>query len=110
MNIERRQHQRKLQQERVVVNAVTADKQHQAFEYECSSRDLSAKGIRLHGNHPLELNCELDLQVHLQNAHMDYSLTGVVKWVTETTEHEHLAGVELDSARAGELSRWQSLF
>ena len=110
MNIERRRHQRKLQQERVIVNVETADEQHQTFEYECNSRDLSPTGVRLHGDHALKLNSTLDLQVHLQNAHMDYSLTGVVKWVTETTEHEHLAGVELDSTRAGELSRWQSLF
>lgn len=110
MNEERRQHTRLPRQEHVKVDVVTEGVPTSAEVFDCSSRDFSLRGVRLHGDHPIDLGSQVDMIVHMKSEKTDYRLTGKVKWVTVTTENEHLAGVELSIDTSKDIQQWQSLF
>ena len=110
MTSERRQHTRLPRQEHVKVDVVTDGVPTSAEVFDCSSRDFSLRGIRLHGDHPIDLGSHVDMTVHMKATKTDYHLTGKVKWVTVTTENEHLAGVELVDTSSEDMTKWQSLF
>ena len=107
---ERRKHIRESRQEKVIVNVITCEKESKEISFECLSKDFSAKGVRLHGHQGLDLNTKVNMIVHLLSHKRDYSLAGQVKWVTETTENEQLAGVELLDMEGFDLAHWQELF
>jgi|GEM_PF-2584779 len=107
---ERRMHVRTAQEELVKVDVVSDDHPGETMVFECNSRDFSQKGIRLHGHTLFDLNSHVNLVVHMSAEKQDYNLEGTIKWVTETTEHEVLAGIELQGDSSTDLSRWQSLF
>ena len=107
---ERRKHNRTPQEELVKVDVVSDEKPSESMVFECNSRDFSEKGIRLHGHQKLDLHSHVNLVVHMSEHKQDYSLAGTIKWVTETTEHEILAGIELSDGQTTDLAKWQSLF
>lgn len=110
MTEERRQHTRLPRQEHVKVDVITDGVPTSAEVFDCSSRDFSLRGVRLHGDHPIDLGSHVDMTVHMKATETDYRLTGKVKWVTVTTENEHLAGVELSEESSKDIADWQGLF
>lgn len=110
MTEERRLYARVAGEELVKVDVVSDDNPAQLMIFECNSKDFSSKGIRLHGHQSLELNAQVNLVVHMSEHKQDYNLAGTIKWVTETTEHEVLAGIELSGDDATDLEKWQVLF
>ena len=77
--------------------------------YEGSTKDISQQGIRLHGKHPIEKGQLVELMVELEADHSQFRLKGDVKWVTETTESEYIAGLKLlDSS--SDFAKWQAVF
>lgn len=110
MTAERRRYQRVLGEELVKVDVVSDDNPEQLMIFECNSKDFSSKGIRLHGHQSLALNARVNLVVHMSAHQLDYRLTGLIKWVTETTEHEILAGIELHEENESDIEKWQVLF
>ena len=107
---ERRQHIRYLRQDLIKVDVVLAQKPEESMVFDCYSKDFSRNGIRLHGHKLLELGSQLTLVVHLEHGESMYNLNGVIKWVTETTEHEVVAGIELIDDNTSDIKQWQSLF
>jgi len=83
MGAERRTEARQEQEEHILVNIASIGQE--PMDFECSAKDLSPKGIRLHGETLLKLNSEVDLVIRWGAKQKDYRLTGVVKWITETT-------------------------
>lgn len=81
-----------------------------SIRYEGAMRDISPNGIRLHGKHPLEIGSELELLVELEDNHTQYNVSGRVKWVTETTEHEFVAGIELMQNNSQDFIDWHNSF
>ena len=80
------------------------------IRYEGSMRDISLNGIRLHGKHPIQQNSIIDMRVELELTNSKYSLSGSVKWVTETTENEFVAGLELLEGKNADLAAWKAIF
>lgn len=110
MTAERRQHTRLPKQEHVQVDVTTEGIPTSADVFDCSSRDFSLRGVRLHGDHAIDLGSRVDLTVHMKSDGKDYQLSGKVKWVTVTTENEHLAGVELLENESADMEKWRALF
>jgi len=110
MQQERREHTRELQQEHVKVDVISKESPKQNLRYDCFSRDFSKSGVRVHGNQSFELGTHVQLVIHMSEQKKDYSLQGVVKWFTETTEHEVVAGIEFDNTHSSDLEDWQKLF
>jgi len=107
MNTEKRMSARRMQSGQVHVDVINATEN---TRYEGAMKDVSKNGIRLHGKHPIEKNTMLELLVEFEQDHSQYSLLGNVKWVTETTEHEYIAGLELLESKSKDISQWQENF
>ena len=80
------------------------------IRYEGAMKDISPNGIRLHGKHPLEKDAVLELLVEFEADHAKYSLSGSVIWVTETTENEFVAGLELADGESRDIALWREIF
>ncbi|TQV86855.1 PilZ domain-containing protein [Aliikangiella coralliicola] len=110
MTDERRRAIRISRQETVKVELVIEDSNIPPLVFECNSRDFSRQGIRLHGRQPLEKDIDVNLMVHLQEEQKDLNLVGTIKWVTETTEKEYLAGLQLSESSDTDIGEWHLLF
>lgn len=109
---EKRSHPREVTNEQVHVDIVNASNENidDSIRYEGALRDVSRDGIRLHGKHRLEKSTQLDLLVEFESNHSKYRITANVMWVTETTENEFIAGLELDAEKTTDLQSWQKRF
>ncbi len=109
---EKRSHSRRSQNAQVHVDLVKASNEsiQTAIRFEGSMWDFSSNGIRLHGKHLIIKDANVELLVEFESDHFKYSLMGDVKWVTETTEHEFIAGVELDQSNSPDINKWQEKF
>lgn len=108
MTDERRAEARQVQNEAILVDVSLIGEKPIVFE--CSAKDLSPQGVRLHGEQLLKLNSQVDLLVRMPSKQENYRLTGVVKWITETTEKEHLAGIQLSDNIHTDVNEWKKLF
>ena len=109
---EKRNHPRQAQNEEIHVNILKAsnEKVDSTIRYVGRMKDISHNGIRLHGKHPLEKNAIIELMVEFEADHAKYNLSGCVKWVTETTEHEFVAGLELNDNENTDINKWHQKF
>lgn len=109
---EKRNHPRQNQNEQVHVDILKASNEtiDASIRYEGRMKDISHNGIRLHGKHPLEKNATLELTVEFEADHARYNLSGCVMWVTETTEHEFVAGLELKDKDNTDIKIWHQKF
>ena len=110
MTDERRKSIRISQREIVQVELVIENTNIPPLFFECSSRDFSKQGIRLHGHHPLERDIDVNLMVHMESENRNFNLSGTIKWVTETTEKEYLAGLYLSDSNDTDIDEWHMLF
>ena len=112
MTDEKRVYPRQSQNGQVHVDVIRAEdgENDGAIRYEGAMRDVSQNGIRLHGKHPIEKGANLSLVVEFESNNKHYSLAGSVRWVTETTEHEFIAGLELTDAESKDIESWRNIF
>jgi Tfp pilus assembly protein PilZ len=108
MNTEKRKSNRRSCKGQVHVDATESGKH--SYRYEGAMRDISINGVRLHGKHPIEIGAKLKLLIELEQNNSQYSLSGSVKWVTETTEHEFIAGLELQESNSKDILQWREQF
>jgi Tfp pilus assembly protein PilZ len=96
---EKRGYPRQTQQGPIHVDILEISDQNlkSSVRFEGAMKDISQSGIRLHGKHPISMGAILDLVVEVEASHQKYALKGNVKWVSETTEHEYVAGLEIDT-------------
>ena len=111
MTEEKRSYPRRAQEGPVHVDITQISNQQldELVRFEGAMRDISQSGIRLHGKHPLAQGARLDLLVEIESLKTKYKLHGSVRWVSETTEHEFVAGLEIDSGSV-DFTNWQQCF
>ncbi len=109
---EKRNFPRQLQNEQVHVDILKASNEQidTSIRYEGRMKDISHNGIRLHGKHPLKKDSTLELLVEFEEDHSKYNLSGCVKWVTQTTENEFVAGLELSDTDNTDILKWHQKF
>jgi len=109
---EKRSRSRRSQDAQVHVDLVrgTTETTQTTIRFEGSMWDFSSDGIRLHGKHNLTKGASLELVIEFEADQTKFHLAGNVKWVTETTEHEFIAGVELDQSSSPDITKWQEKF
>lgn len=93
----------------VDVTQISNEELDSLVRFEGVMKDISELGIRLHGKHPLSKGAKLDLRVQIDSNDSKYNLQGAVKWVSETTEHEFVAGLEIDF-NSQDFKAWQKSF
>ncbi|WP_444994830.1 PilZ domain-containing protein [Aliikangiella sp. IMCC44359] len=107
---ERRKYARILREEPIKVDVLCNEHFNSPLVFECSSKDFSAKGVRIHGQHPVPLNQDVEIVVHLGKEDKEFILSGKIMWTTETTENEHVAGIELSDNQETDIDNWRTLF
>lgn len=110
---ERRTAPRLLRDENVVVKilAATARPELVGTEVECSTVDVSATGLRLLLETPVEAGSQLGLEVELTEHSDRYLLSGEVMWSRETEAAGiYLIGVRLLGEDTPPLQQWRCLF
>ena len=106
---ERRAHARQIQEERVQIDVISENDPSEKIIYDCFSRDLSAKGVRIHGSSSFKLGTQVRLVIHMSEHNKELNMEGTIKWITETTEHEVVAGIEFDEKLSSDLAEWRAL-
>ncbi len=112
MQHEKRNHARKNPEASVIFTIDSESESGQASEIrlEGQSKDISATGLRIHGKHRVEIGQQIKLWVEIKQDFHKYHLVAMVKWVTETTEGEFIAGLEIDEEKSEDHLDWLTQF
>ncbi len=111
-NKDRRQHVRRPRDERVVVQiaASTHDTLQPGTVVRCSTKDVSAHGIRIQLDQQLPKGFLLELWIEIANHPSKFFLAGEVKWCQELDAGErYRVGVELSEGETEDFKRWQEV-
>ena len=109
-NQDRRQHSRQPRDERVVVQIVssTRDTLPPGTVVRCSTKDVSANGLRIQLDQPVPEGFLLELWVEVSNHPTKFYLAGEVKWCREVAKGTRsLIGVELKERQTDDFKLWQ---
>jgi len=111
-NQDRRLHSRQARDERVVVQIVssTRDTLPPGTVVRCSTKDVSANGLRIQLDQPVPEGFLLELWVEVSNHPTKFYLAGEVKWCQELDEGKrYLVGVELKETDTEDFKQWQEV-
>ncbi len=111
-NQDRRQHTRQPRDERVVVQIVssTRDTLPPGTVVRCSTKDVSANGIRIQVDRRVPEGFLLELWVEVSNHATKFYLAGEVKWCQELDDAErYLVGIELKDSDTEDFKQWQEV-
>ena len=111
-NQDRRQHSRQPRDERVVVQIVssTRDTLPPGTVVRCSTKDVSANGLRIQLDQSVPEGFLLELWVEVSNHPTKFYLAGEVKWCQELDDGKrYLVGVELKEADTEDFKQWQEV-
>lgn len=111
-NQDRRQHSRQSRDERVVVQIVssTRDTLPPGTVVRCSTKDVSANGLRIQLDQSVPEGFLLELWVEVSNHPTKFYLAGEVKWCQELDDGKrYLVGVELKEADTEDFKQWQEV-
>lgn len=109
---DRRQHPRQPRDERVVVQIVssTRDTLPPGTVVRCSTKDVSAEGLRIQLDQKVPEGFHLELWVEISNHPSKFYLAGEVKWCQEIEEGKrYLVGVSLAEGKTEDLDQWRTL-
>jgi hypothetical protein len=112
MTKDRRQHTRQPRDERVVVQIVssTRDTLPPGTVVRCSTKDVSAQGLRIQLDQQLPEGFQLELWVEVSNHPTKFYLAGEVKWCEVLDEAKrYLVGVELKEGETEDFKLWQEV-
>ncbi len=111
-NQDRRQHSRQTRDERVVVQIVssTRDTLPPGTVVRCSTKDVSANGLRIQVDQSVQEGFLVELWVEVSNHPTKFYLAGEVKWCQELDEGKrYLVGVELKETDTEDFKQWQKV-
>ena len=111
-NQDRRQHSRQPRDERVVVQIVssTRDTLPPGTVVRCSTKDVSATGLRIQLDQQVPEGFLLELWIEVSNHPTKFYLAGEVKWCQELDEGKrYLVGVHLKEADTDDFKQWQEV-
>lgn len=107
---DRRQHTRHPRDERVIVQIVssTHDTLPPGTIVRCSTKDVSARGLKIQLDQKVPEGFHLELWVEVSNRPSKFFLSGEVKWCEVLDEAtRYLVGVELHEADTKDFKLWQ---
>ena len=110
---DRRQHPRQARDERVVVQIVssTRDTLPPGTVVRCSTKDVSAEGLRIQLDRQVPEGFLLELWVEISNHSSKFFLSGEVKWCRSLDDEgkRYLVGVALSEGETEDLAQWRTL-
>jgi len=112
MQREKRSHARQNPEASIIftIDNTSESGQQAEIKLEGKSKDISATGLRIHGKHAVEKGQQVKLWVEIDQSSHKYHLVATVKWVTQTTEDEFVAGLEIDEDKSEDHLEWLAQF
>lgn len=112
---EKRKHDRHPREEILSIKLIAPPTEfaHQGEPLYCSTEDVSAEGMRIHVNHELDVDQEVDIWIVLLDQRGTFHLTGRITWIHPNQESDAagnwVAGVALQD-ESEHLAEWRALF
>ena len=112
MEIEQRKQQRHNREESVFIEVLgtTVDSVEDNHRLECTTRDISIDGLKVHSPSLLTVNSILELIISFESGGYKFLLTGEVKWVDKIDTNEFLTGFKIVPSEHSDLIEWQNMF
>jgi hypothetical protein len=109
---EMRKHRREKREEMLFVEVVSASnsKASDNLILECRTRDISANGLNIRADYPINADAILELAVNFESSKQQFLLTAQVKWSKQLAEQHFVIGFELIDSEHSDYSQWQKLF
>ena len=111
-NKDRRQHTRQPRDERVIVQIVssTHDTLPPGTVVRCSTKDVSAQGLRIQLDQQVPEGFKLELWVEVSNHPTKFFLAGEVKWCQPLEDSKrYLVGIQLHEGATEDFKLWQEV-
>jgi Tfp pilus assembly protein PilZ len=112
MTEDRRQHTRQPRDERVIVQIAssTRDTLPPGTVVRCSTKDVSARGLRIQLDQKVPEGFQLELWVEVSNHPTKFYLAGEVKWCQVLDgAKRYLVGVELKEGQTEDFKLWREV-
>lgn len=112
MTEDRRQHTRQPRDERVIVQIAssTRDTLPPGTVVRCSTKDVSAQGLRIQLDQQVPEGFQLELWVEVSNHPTKFYLAGEVKWCKVLDgAKRYLVGVELKEGQTEDFKLWREV-
>ncbi|WP_196138233.1 PilZ domain-containing protein [Aliikangiella sp. G2MR2-5] len=112
MSDEKRKDRRHSREEKIFIEvlAASSDTASDNLMLECSTRDISKNGLKIHARFPFIQGSILELLLNFESGGYKFLLTGEVKWVENISDEDYLAGFELVDAEHSDYMVWQKMF
>ena len=112
MSQEQRRDERHSREEKIFIEVLSSSDE-QADDnllLECSTRDISMRGLKIQSAYPFIVHSILELLISFESGGYRFLLTGEVKWFEEVADGQFLAGFELIEAEHSDFIVWQKMF
>lgn len=112
MSQEQRRDERHFREEKIYIEVLSSSgaEADDNLMLECTTRDISARGLKIQSNYPFIISSILELLINFESGGYKFLLTGEVKWLEEVSEEDFLAGFELIEAEHSDYIVWQNMF
>ncbi len=112
MNSEKRKETRHTREEIIFIEVLAASSESDKDNLilECTTKDISADGLKIHAKYPFIIDTILELLISFESGGYKFLLTGQVKWSTCLDEGEYLAGFEVIEAEHSDFAVWRNMF
>jgi hypothetical protein len=112
MSVDNRKHDRQQREEKIFIELLSAsdDEANDNVLIECTTRDISPTGLKVHSNSPFIKNSVLELLINFESGGYKFLLTAEVMWSEDNGDDEFLAGFELLDAEHSDFIVWRKMF
>ena len=77
---------------------------------ECTTKDISPDGLKIHAQYPFIVDSILELLISFESGGYKFLLTGQVRWSEKISEQDHLAGFEIIESEHSDFLVWRNMF
>lgn len=112
MSNEKRRQTRHDREESIFIEVLAASGQsdNDNVILECTTKDISKDGLKIHAKYPFIIDSILELLISFESGGYKFLLTGQVKWFDQLSDDEYLAGFELIEAEHSDFVVWRKMF
>ena len=112
MTADKRRQERQNREELILIEvlAATSDNVQDNIMLECTTKDISADGLKIHAQYPFIVDTILELLISFESGGYKFLLTGQVRWSEKVSEKDHLAGFDIIESEHSDFMVWRNMF
>jgi len=112
MNIEKRKQPRHEREDFIHIEVLAASHHtvKDNFVLECTTKDISVDGLKVHTKSPLNVEAILELIIAFGDGGYKFLLTAQVKWIDKIGDDDFHAGFKIVEAEHSDFVEWREMF